>query len=208
MSFISSDSCSPFQNDEAAAIEAVVRAAVLSIMKALLDARDMRTKSYQEKLAEMEQENLQLKIKLKAAEGQLQIVQQQHHHQHFASAGESCEVSATLTFSPSSSQSLNTLMGGEEVSSQNVCEREALDCKLYKEEPADEEKFWIKNEVAEEEPSVYLQAHLGRTGSGQLQQVTMPVQTCGACNSHNHSVQEENAVLTILERSMQPNSSV
>ncbi|XP_036414282.1 uncharacterized protein LOC118798823 [Colossoma macropomum] len=193
-------------DDEAAEVETAVRAAVISIMKVFLELSDKRAKSYQLKLAEVERENLQLRLKLKAAERQL------HSGQRSASSGESYEISANLTFSPESSQSFSTGVDGEGEGeagfSQRVSEQEAClegsDCRLYKEEPAYEDTFWIKNEITEENPAVdfeyHVLAHVGRTVSGQPQQQTMPVERCGACNSFNHCVQEGDAALTSLER--------
>ncbi|KAI4891390.1 hypothetical protein NFI96_005869 [Prochilodus magdalenae] len=221
----STDALSLLHNEEeAVAVETAVRAAVMSIMKVLLDVSDRRAKSYQLKLAEVERENLQLRLKLKAAERLLQSGQRS------ASSGGSYELSADLTFSPESSQSLSTaVVEGEEeeeeeeaaagfpqtVSEQEAC-LQASGCRLYKEEPtygAYEDTFWIKNEMAEEEKSAvdfeyHVLAHVGRTGGGQPQQQTVPVERCGACNSFNHSVQEDAAVLTSLERSMERSLSI
>ncbi|KAL7835968.1 hypothetical protein SRHO_G00283150 [Serrasalmus rhombeus] len=186
---------------EAAEVEAAVRAAVISIMKVFVELSDRRARSYQLKLAEVERENLQLRLRLKAAE-----------RRRSASSGESYEISANLTFSPESSQSLSTGVdaegggggGGEAGFSHSVSEQEASDCRLYKEEAAYEDTFWIKNEITDENPAVdfeyHVLAHVGRTVSGHPQQQTMSVERCGACNSFNHCVQEGDAALTSLER--------
>ncbi|XP_017564218.1 uncharacterized protein LOC108433882 [Pygocentrus nattereri] len=184
---------------EAAEVEAAVRAAVISIMKVFVELSDRRARNYQLKLAEVERENLQLRLRLKAAE-----------RRRSASSGESYEISANLTFSPESSQSLSTGVdgegegGGEAGFSHSVSEQEASDCRLYKEEAAYEDTFWIKNEITDENPAVdfeyHVLAHVGRTVSGQPQQQTMSVERCGACNSFNHCVQEGDAALTSLER--------
>ncbi|KAL6462222.1 hypothetical protein MHYP_G00286440 [Metynnis hypsauchen] len=184
---------------EAAQVEAAVRAAVISIMQVFVELSDSRAKSYQLKLAEVERENLQLRLRLKAAE-----------RQRSASSGESYDISADLTFSPESSQSLSTGADGEgeagfsqSVSEQEAC-LEASDCRLYKEEAAYEDTFWIKNEITEENPAVdfeyHVLAHVGRAVGGQPQQQTMSVERCGACSSFNHCVQEGDAALTSLER--------
>ncbi|XP_072548489.1 uncharacterized protein [Salminus brasiliensis] len=191
--------------DEALAIETAVRTAVMSIMKVLLDVSDNRAKGYQLKLAEMERENIQLKLKLKAAERQLQTSQLS------TCSGDSYEISADLSFSPETTRSLSSVMDSEAAAgcpqggSEKEASLEASDCKMFKEEPAYEDTFWIKNEIAEEDSAVdfgyHLLAHMGsRTVGGQPQQQTMPTQRCGACNSLNHSVHEDDPASTSLEK--------
>ncbi|XP_066535268.1 uncharacterized protein [Hoplias malabaricus] len=200
------DMFSPFQSDdEAVLLEAAVRSAVMSIMKVFLEVNETRAKSYQLKLSQMEKENIQLRLKLKAAERQLCL----------SSSRDSYEISADLTFSPESNQSSSTEMDEEEDtgavgSSQNLSEREAClevsESKPFKEEPAYEDTFWIKNEMHKDSEPVdfeyqyHVLAHVGRTVSGQHQQEAMSVQRFGPFSTFHPPLQEDNIVVTSEER--------